>query len=86
MSLITDIATQAADAAKILALLDTATKNNVLSAMAKALRDNVAPILNANEKDLAQAKIANLSDAMIDRLTLNKERINAMSEDRKSVV
>jgi len=86
MSLITDIATQAADAAKILALLDTTTKNNVLSAMAKALRDNVAPILNANEKDLTQARIAKLSDAMIDRLTLNEERINGMSDGIETLV
>jgi len=86
MSLITDIATQAADAAKILALLDTTTKNNVLSAMAKALRDNVAPILNANEKDLTQARIAKLSDAMVDRLTLNEERINGMSDGIETLV
>jgi len=86
MSLITDIATQAADAAKILALLDTATKNNVLSAMATALRDNVGPILIANEKDLVQARIAKLSDAMIDRLTLNEERINGMSDGIETLV
>ncbi|NQY34329.1 MAG: glutamate-5-semialdehyde dehydrogenase [Alteromonadaceae bacterium] len=86
MSLITDIAKSAADAAKTLALLDTATKNNVLTAMAKALRENVDPILQANEKDLAHAKIAQLSEAMVDRLTLNAERINAMSAGIETLV
>ena len=86
MSLITDIAKSAADAAKTLALLDTATKNNVLTAMAKALRENIDPILQANEKDLAHAKIAQLSEAMVDRLTLNAERINAMSAGIETLV
>lgn len=86
MSLITDIAKSTADAAKTLALLDTATKNNVLTAMAKALRENVDPILQANEKDLAHAKIAQLSEAMVDRLTLNAERINAMSAGIETLV
>ena len=86
MSLITDIAKSAADAAKTLALLDTATKNNVLTAMAKALRENIDPILQANEKDLTHAKIAQLSEAMVDRLTLNAERINAMSAGIETLV
>ena len=86
MSLITDIAKNAAAAAKTLALLDTSTKNSVLTAMAKALRANIDPILQANEKDLAQAKIAQLSEAMVDRLTLNVERINAMSSGIETLV
>lgn len=86
MSLITDIAKSTADAAKTLALLDTATKNNVLTAMAKALRENIDPILQANEKDLTHAKIAQLSEAMVDRLTLNAERINAMSAGIETLV
>lgn len=39
MSLITDISSQAAKAATQLALLDTATKNQVLTEMAEALRE-----------------------------------------------
>ncbi|MGS2720797.1 glutamate-5-semialdehyde dehydrogenase [Paraglaciecola aestuariivivens] len=69
----------AVKAAKTLAILDEAKKNQVLNAMAKALRDNQQAILSANEQDLSQAKANQLNASMIDRLTLNQERIESMA-------
>ncbi|MCF7519649.1 MULTISPECIES: glutamate-5-semialdehyde dehydrogenase [Pseudoalteromonas] len=86
MSLITDISSQAAKAATQLALLDTATKNQVLSEMAQALRESKAFIIKENESDLAAARDNNLAAAMIDRLTLNDERIEAMAEGIEVIV
>ncbi len=86
MSLITDISSQAAKAATQLALLDTATKNQVLTEMAQALRDNKAFIIKENESDLAAARDNNLAASMIDRLTLNDERIEAMAEGIEVIV
>ena len=86
MSLISSIAKQAAVAAKKLAVLDTDTKNQVLLAMATALKASTENILTANQKDLTHAKQIKLSAAMIDRLTLNKDRVDAMAEGIETLV
>ncbi|TMO76339.1 glutamate-5-semialdehyde dehydrogenase [Pseudoalteromonas sp. S3785] len=86
MSLITDISRQAAKAANILALLDTETKNQVLTEMAAALRAEKAFIIKENESDLSAARDNNLAASMIDRLTLNEERIEAMAEGIEVIV
>ncbi|XQF89384.1 glutamate-5-semialdehyde dehydrogenase [Pseudoalteromonas espejiana] len=86
MSLITDISRQAAKAANTLALLDTETKNQVLTEMAAALRAEKAFIIKENESDLSAARDNNLAASMIDRLTLNDERIKAMAEGIEVIV
>jgi glutamate-5-semialdehyde dehydrogenase len=86
MSLITDISRQAAKAAHTLALLDTETKNNVLTDMAAALREQKEFIIKENESDLSAARDNNLAASMIDRLTLNDERIEAMAEGIEVIV
>ena len=86
MSLITDISRQAAKAAHTLALLDTETKNEVLVEMAAALREQKAFIIKENESDLSAARDNNLAASMIDRLTLNDERIEAMAEGIEVIV
>ena len=86
MSLITDISRQAAKAAHTLALLDTKTKNKVLVEMAAALREQKAFIIKENESDLSAARDNNLAASMIDRLTLNDERIEAMAEGIEVIV
>ena len=86
MSLITDISRQAAKAAHQLALLDTETKNQVLTEMAAALREQKAFIIQENESDLSAARDNNLPAAMVDRLTLNDERIESMAEGIEVIV
>jgi glutamate-5-semialdehyde dehydrogenase len=86
VSLIANIAKQAAKAAKTLAVLDTSTKNAVLLAMAQALRANNTLILSANVQDLIHAKKSDISAAMLDRLTLNIERIDAMAAGIETLV
>ena len=86
MSLITDISRQTAKAAHTLALLDTETKNKVLVEMAAALREQKAFIIKENESDLSAARDNNLAASMIDRLTLNDERIEAMAEGIEVIV
>lgn len=58
--------------------LSTEIKNKALKAMAKSLIDNSDDILNANLKDVENAK-GNVSDVMIDRLRLDKSRIEGMA-------
>jgi glutamate-5-semialdehyde dehydrogenase len=86
MSLIKDLSRKAAEAAQVLSVLDEAVKNAVLIDMAKSLRDNATGIIQENGKDLVNAKNNSLPDAMIDRLMLNQDRIEAMAEGLETVV
>ncbi|WP_137167086.1 glutamate-5-semialdehyde dehydrogenase [Salinimonas lutimaris] len=79
MSVITELAQQAKQAAKKLAVLDTASKNAILRDMAAAIRANKETIKAVNEKEVARAKENNLDAAMTDRLILNDERIEDMA-------
>jgi len=71
---------QAKKAATCMALLNSATKEKALRAMARAISEDAALIRQENEKDLAAAKAAGLSSAMIDRLTLDDKGITGMTE------
>ncbi|MCD7893049.1 MAG: glutamate-5-semialdehyde dehydrogenase [Erysipelotrichaceae bacterium] len=61
--------------------VDTAQKNEALKAISQALLNHIDDIIIANEKDLAVAKSNGMSDAMMDRLLLNKERIESIAKD-----
>ena len=80
MSIITELAQQAKQAARTLAILDESQKNAVLTDMAAAIRANKDKIIAVNEKEVARAKENNLDAAMIDRLILDDERIESMAE------
>jgi glutamate-5-semialdehyde dehydrogenase len=72
-------------ASRHLALADTAQKNDALIQLANDLRNSVALILAANEKDLAAARIAGISGAFLDRLRLNSTRVEAMARGVEEV-
>ena len=63
-----------------LAKLSAKAKNNALCAIANALRSNMDYIISENLKDIENARANNIREGLIDRLTLNKERIDAMAE------
>lgn len=64
--------------------LSTEQRNNALTEMAKALVEATNDILIANKQDVEAAK-GKISDVMIDRLLLNKERILAMAKGIEDV-
>lgn len=74
-----------AEAAKHIASLTTEEKNNVLLLMAFAIEQNKSRILQENQRDVEQAKLAGISDAMLDRLTLNEARIFAIVKSVEDV-
>ncbi|MDO6568090.1 glutamate-5-semialdehyde dehydrogenase [Alteromonas sp. 1_MG-2023] len=86
MSIITELAKQAKQAAQTLAILDEAEKNAVLKDMAAAIRGNKDTIKAVNEKEVARAKENNLDDAMIDRLVLDDARIESMAEGIEVII
>jgi len=80
-----NIANSAARAARELSVASTGKKDLALKKMSAALRSNAAKILSANEKDIKTAIKKGLSKALIDRLTLNKKRIDGMCEGLETV-
>ncbi len=73
-------------AAPAFAVTDTETRHRALRAMATALRENAADILAANKEDLARAKENGVPDTMLDRLSLNDERINGMASAMEELI
>lgn len=67
------------------AQLSSAAKAKLLQEMGSELEKNSAKILKENAKDLAAARKSGLSAAMIDRLTLTKDRVRAMAEGVRAV-
>lgn len=61
-------------------------KNGALQAMSDNLTANQTTILKENEKDLAEGRKRNLSSAMLDRLTLNEERIAGMANGLEDLI
>jgi glutamate-5-semialdehyde dehydrogenase len=69
----------ALEAASVLALASTQTKNDALTAAAKAMRTSAGEILKANAQDMGAARERGLSAALLDRLQLDEKRIEGMA-------
>lgn len=68
-----------------LAELTTQQKNQVLQSIADRLETESAAILAANADDVADARHNGMSDAMLDRLTLNPQRLKGIANDVRKV-
>ncbi len=76
----------AKDAAFELATASTAQKNQALALIADELEANSVAILAANAKDIELGREAGLTDALLDRLLLNEERLTAIANDVRNVI
>lgn len=74
------MAKDAREASRGLRRSERAQKDHCLELMAKKLLDHREEIIKENQKDLAGAREAGLSPAMIDRLTLNDHVIRGMAD------
>jgi glutamate-5-semialdehyde dehydrogenase len=72
------LASACATAARRLGTLEGAARNAALAAIAAALERDAESILAANMRDLAAARAAGLSPALIDRLALDRERLDGI--------
>ncbi len=79
------IARAARDAKTAVARLDTNAKNRGLAAIADALEAHIPEILAANHMDIAAGRANGLNEGLIDRLTLNEQRIAAIAEGCRQV-
>lgn len=79
------IGSQARQAARVLASLDAARKNEALLAMAAELEDRVDVVLAANVADMDDARAEDIGVALLDRLALNRERVAAIANGLRKV-
>ncbi|MET4879448.1 glutamate-5-semialdehyde dehydrogenase [Morganella morganii] len=68
-----------------LAQLSGKQKNQALTRIADLLEQNSAPILAANESDIAKAREQGTSEAMLDRLLLTQARLESIAADVRKV-
>lgn len=76
----------AKEASRSLGLLDTARKNACLLKCAKAIEENQELIIKANGKDITNARKNGMSEALIDRLSINEDRVKGIVEGVEQVV
>lgn len=74
-----EIGIKALAAKDFLATVTTDEKNRVLLAIAKALRESSETIISENKTDLENGRKSGLSSGMLDRLMLDKSRIEGIA-------
>ena len=77
-SLIVDIGKKAREASRSLAVASSLQKKEALIFGAESIKENTENILEQNKKDLDIGVTKGLSNALMDRLLLNEERIGSM--------
>ena len=84
---VSKLAHEAKAACRVLASLPTAKKDAVLKRVAAALRGTAGDaVLTANAKDLVTAASMDLSNAMLDRLKLDRKRLDGVAEGVDAVI
>jgi glutamate-5-semialdehyde dehydrogenase len=82
----TGIGRRARAAARAMARAGTADKNRALAAIAAAIDRARADVMRANAADVAAGRVAGLDAALLDRLTLNDARIDAIVDGLRQVM
>jgi len=77
--------TAARAASRTLARLSTAVKDQALLGIARDLLEHESYILSANREDMDAGRTAGLSNAVLDRLFLSHERLEAIANDVRKV-
>ena len=80
-----EIGKKAKNAAFILKNVSTILKNNALLRMANELEKQSSKIIEANKKDLENAKQINLEESKVNRLILTQDKINKIAEGVREI-
>ncbi len=75
----------AREAARALARLSAEVRNGAILNIADHLLEREADVLDANRKDVEAGRDAGLSEALLDRLLLHRERLEGMAADVRQV-
>ena len=84
-SLVVDIGKKAREASGKLAVASSQQKKDALIFSADSIRKNTANILEQNKKDLDFGASKSLSNALMDRLLLNEERIGSIIDGLEAI-
>ncbi len=76
----------AVEASAVLSQATSAVKDEALARAAQAIRAQADGILAANEHDRAAARAAGLTAALLDRLTLDRVRVEAMAAGLEAII
>lgn len=71
----------AKQASRAMLKIKTEQKDQALISISSALKEHIDEIIAANQIDIEKAKENSMSSAMIDRLLLNQQRIEAIADD-----
>jgi len=82
----TEMGVKARAAASGLACAPCAMRDGALEAIARALIDNTAAIMAANEEDIAKAEQNGIGSVMLDRLSLTPARIAAIASATRDII
>src|SRR3954452_930102 len=82
---VADICAGARDASRVLGRLDGATRAAALEAMAVALEDRAAEILEANARDMEAGAGSDIGSALLDRLKLDSGRLAGIAADVRTI-
>jgi len=73
-------------AARVIANADTGVKNQALAFIADEIEHQQSAILQANALDVKAGQDSGLDAALLDRLALNEERVQAISEGLRQII
>jgi glutamate-5-semialdehyde dehydrogenase len=82
---IVEVCRRAKRASRALAALTPSAKAETLAAVARALRESAPAIDEANRRDLARAREAGVSAALVDRLALGPARLEALAKSVEAI-
>tara|TARA_B100000929_G_scaffold289701_1_gene281023 strand:+ start:3378 stop:4643 length:1266 start_codon:yes stop_codon:yes gene_type:complete len=80
-----EIGKEARKASQQLAMADSKIKDNALALMGRSIIEDKKIIIQENQIDIEKAKENNISNAFLDRLTLNEERIESIAIGLKEI-
>lgn len=86
ISPVAEVCRSAKRAARVLAQIETATKDRALEAIALALEERVEEILAANARDVQAGEEADIGEALLDRLRLDEERVAGVALAVREIV
>ncbi len=85
-AVMSELGRSARSAATVLAATSGEQRNAALQAAAAALREQAQKIVDANALDMSAAKERGLSAAMLDRLMLDEDRVEAMAAGIEAII
>jgi len=85
-STVTDTLAAARAASRVLATATAAVKNRALEAIARAVAENAASIIPANELDLANGRENGMAAGLLDRLRLDSDRLAGLADSVRQII